>query len=275
MNFYKGLQFPFVAQVSDGHKRTHVPRYYGIQFNESGPLHLRIGSHKEKTYTGAWVFITHPAAEFSYEIPGPVHHNYWAVCFTGPRVRQYLKNGLLSLAARAYPIHDPERFRRTIHELYVMRKREQYDFCVLLLENLLLQLHLPTRHSPAAGLSPWQSETLRALGEAVRDNPLKKWNFDSEARKLHVTPRHFRTLFSSVNGLPPGHFLLKERLSHAAADLLNTSDSVSMIAFKNGFHDEFYFSRLFRKYYLLAPKYYRQEFRSQPAGFKHAAAESE
>ena len=43
MNFYKGLQFPFASHVADGHKRVHVPQYYGIQFHETGTLNLRIG----------------------------------------------------------------------------------------------------------------------------------------------------------------------------------------------------------------------------------------
>jgi len=262
MHFYKGLQFPFAAHVADGHKRAHVPKYYGIQFHESGTLNLRIGSGRMKSYRGAVAFITHPGTEFSYEFSAEEKHNYYAVCFTGSRVAQYLRSGLLSLAPRVHRIADAERFRKTVMEFCLFRRREEYDFCTLKLEELLLMLHQPGKPRETAPPSPHQTEKLRQLAEAVCRDPGRGWNFDAEAGKLNVTPRHFRTLFARVNRMTPGHFLLSKRLDRAAAELLNSRDTVKAIADRNGFADEFYFSRLFKKYYRLSPRFYREEFRS-------------
>jgi AraC-like DNA-binding protein len=259
MNFYKGLRFPFFDSISNGHKRRHIPLYYGIQFNESNTLHLKIGNHKKRSYTGAWVFITHPGTEFTYEIAPNVHHPYWAICFIGPRVKKYLNGGLLSLAPRAYPIHDPERFRKTIYEFVKMHKKGQYDFCTLLLENLLLQIHCHTTPNSSIHPLPWQHAILNQLTEKILLNPVADWNFDAEAEAMHISPRHFRTIFKKVNRMPPLHFLLKTRLELAAIKLHKTQDPIGIIALESGFQDEFYFSRLFKKYYMLSPKQYRME----------------
>lgn len=264
MNFYKGLEFPFAAHVADGHRRTHVPKYYGIQFHETGTLNLRIGKQgKMRSYHGAVVFITHPGAEFSYEFSDAEKHNYYAICFTGSRVAHYLRSGLLSLAPRVHRIADPERFRKAILDFCLLRKHEEYDFCTLKLEELLLLLRRPDKPRATNQVTPYQAEKLEKLADGIRREPGKQWDFASEAAKMHISLRHFRTLFTRVNRISPGHFLLRERLDRAAKELLTTQDPVQVIADRNGYDDEFYFSRLFKKYYRLAPRFYREEFSSQ------------
>ena len=263
MNFYKGLQFPFASHVADGHRRTHVPKYYGIQFHETGTLHLRIGRQgRLKSYCGAVVFITHPGAEFSYEFSAAEKHNYYAVCFTGSRVAHYLQSGLLSLAPRVHRVADPERFRKTILEFCLLRRHEEYDFCTLKLEELLLQLHRHDKPRETGQAVPYQIEKLEKLAAGIRREPGKAWDFAEEAARLNVSLRHFRSLFARVNRMPPGHFLLRERLDRAARELLSSQDTVGAIADRNGFADEFYFSRIFKKYYRLAPRFYREEFQA-------------
>ena len=51
-------------------------------------------------------------------------------------------------------------------------------------------------------------------------------------------------------------------LDRAARELLSSQDTVGAIADRNGFADEFYFSRIFKKYYRLAPRFYREEFQA-------------
>ena len=52
MNFYDGLTFPAAGVIPFGHHRAHTPLYYGIQFNTSGTLRLRINRGREYTLTG-------------------------------------------------------------------------------------------------------------------------------------------------------------------------------------------------------------------------------
>lgn len=262
MNFFDDLDFPFAAHVGDGHCRTHTPLYYGIQYNQAGTLELKIGNGPKRIVSGSVAFITHPGAQFSYHLLPGEKHNYHAVCFTGKRVRKFLKSGLLSLEPAVYPIHDSKRFMQTILELFSVRSLGQREMCVNLLENLLLQIRFSRERNRSAEITPYQSRALKELAEKIRRNYGAAWDFSSEAKKIFISERHFRTLFAQINDLPPLHFLLRIRLEKAAERLIHTKDTVKAISYECGFQDNFYFSRIFKKYYHLSPQQYRQEFGS-------------
>ena len=262
MNFFDDLEIPFAAHVADGHCRTHIPLYYGIQYNQTGSLELKIGSGQKRTVSGSFAFITHPGAQFSYHLLPGEKHNYHAVCFTGERVRKFLESGLLSLKPVIYPIHDSGRFMHAILELIAMRNIGQREMCVNCVENLLLQIHFSGERKRTVEITPYQCQALKELAEKIRRNYGADWDFSAEAGKIYISERHFRTLFAQINDLPPLHFLLRIRLEKAAERLIHTQETVKSISYECGFQDNFYFSRLFKKYYRLSPQQYRLEFGS-------------
>ncbi|MEI6423454.1 MAG: helix-turn-helix transcriptional regulator [Lentisphaerota bacterium] len=81
---------------------------------------------------------------------------------------------------------------------------------------------------------------------------------------LGISYPHFRRIFRQYTGTSPVNYLIKCRLHNAAWLLLHSGDQISEIAEKCGIPDEFYFSRLFKKYYNLPPKTYRKEFQLLP-----------
>lgn len=261
MRFFKDIEFPYYGCVEDGHKRCHTPIYYGIQFNGSGTLRLRIGSGKCRTYQGPCAFITHPGTEFFYEIPADEKHNYFVICFTGGRVKELIGNKLLDLSPEVYNISDPEKFRDTMQGLVAKHKNLEHDFCVLELQSLLLQLRSSSGvKSGREGVFPEQHKKILELAEAIRKAPAEKWDFHLEARKLSMSLRYFRMVFTKVNQLSPHNFMLRERLVRSAKALVSGNDTIAGIANDNGFEDVFYFSRIFKKYYHLSPSQYRKEF---------------
>ena len=262
MIFYDNLEIPFASHVEDGHRRTHIPLYYGIQYNQAGSMDLKIGNDPKRTVSGSFVFITHPGAQFSYCLLPGEKHNYHAVCFTGERVWRFLESGLLSLKPVIYPIHDSKRFMQTILDLIAMRNTGRREMCVNLIENLLLQIHFSGERKRTVEITPYQSQALKELAEKIRRDYGAAWDFSAEAKKIFISERHFRTLFAQVNDLPPLHFLLRIRLEQAAERLIHTQETVKSISYECGFPDNFYFSRLFKKYYNLSPQQYRLEFGS-------------
>ncbi len=261
MNYFNDLDIPVAVHVPDGHSRINSPMYYGIQYNQEGDIELKIGDGPRRIVSGPAVFITHPGTVFHYRLLPGVEHNYHAVCFTGERVQKFIEGGLLSLDPVVYPIRDSARFMRTILELIKMRSLGQQGACVNLVESLLLQLQLPGERK-FIKQTPYQIDALKTLAEKIRQDCSREWDFSREAGKMFISERHFRTLFTQVNYLPPQHFLLRARLEQAAKLLVNTRETVGGIAGECGFRDEFYFSRIFKKYYRLSPKQYRQEFGS-------------
>ena len=263
MDFFDSLEISVAGHVVDDHCRTHTPHYYGIQYNQAGSVELKIGDGPKRIVSGSFVFITHPGVQFSYKLLPGEKHNYYAVCFIGERIKKYLESGLLSLKPAVYPIPDSTRFMQTILDLLAIRSSNgPMEMCVNLLENLLLQIHFNGERKRHVKITPYQVQALKDLAERIRRNYRDSWDFSTEAKKIFISKRYFRTLFAQVNDFPPLHFLLRIRLEKAAERLIHTHDTIKLISDECGFPDRFYFSRLFKKYYHLSPLQYRLEFGS-------------
>ena len=265
MDFFSGLTFSMSGSDPQSTGYVHnEPRYYGIQFNYSGPLCLRVNSGRQFEVNGPHVFLTYPGHYFEY---GPTamasrHHNY--ICTCGPRIRRYIDGGLWTIDPGSPPIPVPhaEKFLRTMLEIMTLVRIPGLTAprAVLLFEDLLLRI----REAATAEQKhiPYQVEQLNALIRKISAAPEKDWDFRNEADKLHVTPTHFRRIFKEITGLPPQQFLLHNRLNKAAELLKSSRKPVKEIASLSGWENIFYFSRLFRQKYYISPIQYREEFRS-------------
>lgn len=72
---------------------------------------------------------------------------------------------------------------------------------------------------------------------------------------------HFRRMFRAEMGMTPVEYLTKLRLEYAATMLEDSNaccDKISHIALCSGFYDARYFSRVFKKYFGIAPQKYRK-----------------
>ena len=187
MNYFDDLEVPFAMPVADGHCRTHTPLYYGIQYNQAGVVELKIGNGPRRIVSGPLVFITHPSTEFSYYLQPGVRHYYYAVCFTGERVRKFIKGGLLSLEPVIYPVRDTARFMQTIQELIKMRSLGQQALCVNLVESLLLQLQLPGERK-FINQTPYQINVLKSLAEKIRQRVYAGMGFVALHSAHHSKP---------------------------------------------------------------------------------------
>ncbi len=66
-------------------------------------------------------------------------------------------------------------------------------------------------------------------------------------------------VFKKRLGMPPKQYILKSRLDLSQNLLLRKEFSIKEIAYRCGFSDEYYFSRLFRKYLNLSPRAFRKQ----------------
>lgn len=73
-----------------------------------------------------------------------------------------------------------------------------------------------------------------------------------------VSEKHFRRLFFDIYKKKPHEFLRDFRLNKAEVLILNTSKSISDIAFQCGFSDVYSFSHCFKKNYGVSPTNYRK-----------------
>lgn len=74
-------------------------------------------------------------------------------------------------------------------------------------------------------------------------------------------------VFKKRIGIPPKQYILKSRLDLSRTLLLQEGLSIKEIAYRCGFSDELYFSRLFRKYLDMSPGEFRKQHVSIGSGY--------
>ncbi len=262
MNFFDGLDFVTAASKkgSSGRHRKSFKDYYGLQFFHGGRFEL-VFEGASLDLDGSWALLTYPGPFFDYGPPEGESSWHSYICFKGPRVERYLESGLLPLD-RERPllrVSAPQRLQEAIDaflEIPNPNAKGFHEEAVNLLEGILLQL---SRQPEPLKIAPRLLSAFDALRADLRSRPELDWDFHSEAKRMGVSYNHFRGLFKSLTGLPPGEFLLEERLEKAARMLVETSAPVREVAERCGFSDMFYFSRAFKKRRSLPPLRYRGE----------------
>ncbi|WP_337746527.1 AraC family transcriptional regulator [Victivallis vadensis] len=265
MDYFSGLFFAMAeAEPASIRVKRNFPFYHGLQYVYSGKFVLRLDQKEEFHLAGPVVFLTSPRRYFEYWNDGtePRHH-LWC-CFQGPRVERMIEGGLFP--ADAFPPvftpPDPEDYLLRMRELIALAssvRAGDNDRAVMRLEELLFRLQEPAA-DPGILPSP-RAEHFEALLAGIERHPEQAWDFDKEARRLFISLNHFNRLFRAFCRTSPHRAVLDARMRRAAGLLLETHDSIREIAFAVGIDNEFYFSRLFKQRYRLAPLAYRREFR--------------
>ena len=263
--FFSGLNFQRFGMHREARGSTGAhPLFYGIQYIHSGPLYLSVNGGREHIVTGPAAFLTSPETHFSYGSPPGTSRHHIHVCFNGPRVRKYLATGLFRLACEQETPYtvlrtSPKSFLADMLELVLLLQQERYDFAVAKLEYILLSLQHQDRIECRES---FHREALDALALQIIAQPERDWDFAASAAKLHISLKHFMRIFRQCHGVPPGSFVLRQRLYRACELLAQEQLPIKAVAERCGFGNEFYFSRIFKKYMLLSPSGYRNRHRA-------------
>jgi AraC-like DNA-binding protein len=84
-------------------------------------------------------------------------------------------------------------------------------------------------------------------------------SLDELARLAHMSKRNFNRAFRAATHCTPTAYLLKLRLTHAAAMLRQYEHNVTSVAYEVGYHDSNYFARRFHSMFGIPPSEYRKQ----------------
>lgn len=268
VRYFRDLEF-----VSLG----HVPRcsvwidryfehYWALNFAPAGRIAWAMGPEGERARRPihlhapvAW--WTWPGQHFRYGCGRDESWDQWFVTFRGQRARRIFGEGLAPRTGGKpfAPVPDADAFRRDWETLFALLEaygRKDNPEAVHLLEGMLLRLRRPPeRETDGPGTAP----EMAALAAAIRAEPAREWDWEAEARRLAVSAVHLRRRFRETTGLPPHQFLLQTRMEAAARRLLATDAPVKSVGASVGVADPYYFSKLFKAHFGLAPDRYRRE----------------
>jgi AraC-like DNA-binding protein len=236
------------------------PDYVSLNYAHSGTVHYRYGDGPAQVFTRPVLWWTEPGPRFCYGNREPSGWNHYYVCFTGKLVGAWRRSGLLpSAKVRGWRFPgDPEAVRQKMALMIGHLGGGRPDRALVLLQDVLLDLHEPQESTVedaprAAGF--------RRLIERIRSTPADELDEAVEAKRLGLSPVHFRRLFAEHTGLPPHRFLMRTRTTHAEFLLRTTELPLKVVAAQCGFYDEYHFSRIYRRVYQAPPGRYRQQIR--------------
>ena len=97
--------------------------------------------------------------------------------------------------------------------------------------------------------------------EHIHRNFQENIDIEALAQMEHMSCTAFRMVFKEHTGISPNEYIITQRISAACRLLIQTDKSVSAVAADVGYHDQYYFSRIFRKKVGIPPLKYRNEKR--------------
>jgi AraC-like DNA-binding protein len=134
------------------------------------------------------------------------------------------------------------------------------SMCVTLLAQILLSLGraVPPASFPERVRVPAAArQVVLDLCAEVEDDPGRAWTLEELSRRSGYGATRLTSLFRSVKGMPPGHWLSEQRIRYGRELLSNSEMSVEQIAQDVGFGSRSQFHRVFRELTGVTPGRYR------------------
>lgn len=229
--------------------------YWAVVIITGGQGHYQVdGGEVQSVRAGSW-FCLYPGSEFNY---GPDEGGHWdEYYFTveGSRVKEWLSDWLFP-DGKVRPVLVDEILIQRMESLFRLIDSgvpDNLDRAVLQLEMFLYEL-VSLKEGPTAGnREQFAQRIIEDLGHSLHA-PVTAAAF---AARHHISVSTLRRIIHEYTGYPFNEFLHRLKVAEARNILLNTELSVKEIAEHLGYHDMFYFSRVFKRITGAAPREYR------------------
>lgn len=101
-------------------------------------------------------------------------------------------------------------------------------------------------------------DILELADHYIEENLTRAITVDDISRHAGISRRHLYRLFEERHGMPLKEYIIRQRLSRAAAALIGTNRPVKEIAGMAGFRNLSYFTRQFHRVFTMPPAKYRR-----------------
>jgi transcriptional regulator GlxA family with amidase domain len=134
---------------------------------------------------------------------------------------------------------------------------------------LVVYLRRPGGQSQFAGpvwRRPARTDPLRRVQQRIDADPAADHRVSVLAVEAAMSERHFLRRFTAETGTTPGQYVATARVDAARRELVETDDTVAVIARRVGFGTAESMRRTFVRHVGVAPDHYRHRFRTAPRG---------
>ncbi|WP_461119242.1 GlxA family transcriptional regulator [Saccharothrix stipae] len=122
-----------------------------------------------------------------------------------------------------------------------------------------------SQFSVRSRVPPVREPGLRAVLDAVVDDPAAAWTVEGMARRAAMSPRHFARVFPRRVGVSPARYVERVRVEAAAGVLESGDEGLDVVARRCGFGSAETLRRAFLRVLGVPPGGYRDRFRTTGA----------
>jgi AraC-like DNA-binding protein len=108
--------------------------------------------------------------------------------------------------------------------------------------------------------SNYQIRRILQAEEFMQEHYAEKLTLERIAKQVDLNPEYFDRLFHQLLKRTPVQYLTIIRLQRAQKFMNETNLSLAEISYRVGFNDPYYFSKVFKKYYGLSPRQFRDKY---------------
>lgn len=141
---------------------------------------------------------------------------------------------------------------------YIYKYNKRADFNIILETIKLVEDMLPFVYSTNIKVSAVQDDRVLQCIEYIEKNRKARFSVAEIAKSLHINPTYLSTLFKNEVGTTIVKYTNNLRLEGAIAEIRNTNNSITQIAFNNGFADVRTLNEAVRLIYNVTPMQIRQ-----------------
>ncbi len=231
--------------------------YYGLEYITSGTCNLNLVGRSHQLKAGS-LFCYGPSTPHQISNASDAPLVKFFVDFTGSEVGEVVGKPFLESPA---PCQMPN--LRDMHALF----RQLHDTgkhggrgCQRIILQLLKLIATQARFK-AIDLDDGVSRSFTTYERCLSYIGQHYLEIDSVAAladACHVSPGHLSRLFKKFTDESPWQMLTRLKLNKSGELLLNGDLMVKEVAGRIGFEDSYHFSRVFKQYYGISPKFFRE-----------------
>jgi len=248
------------------HPNSHKTVATGRILNEYQIIYITQGSGE--LYTNDTRYTIRPGTAFII-FPGIFHAykpvfevgwtEYW-VGFKGPYIKTLQQEGFISPEQPCFSV-GLQNSLLNLYDQILEEIRSQKPFFQLKASSYTLALLAEILSYEKQNLQYCHSEQIVEKAKFIMEEHVYgEIDMHSVCRTIGVSTSHLNDVFKSYTGMTPYQYFISIKI-HKAKELLEKGDeSIKEIAFRLGFTDQYYFSRLFKKKTGISPSHWASYF---------------
>lgn len=220
----------FGPSIRDYYLIHYVRRGKGTYFDGQNIHELKAGQ----------IFIIHPGQTTVYKADMSDPWEYIWIGFNGEKAKEIKKLGKYTAD------YGGDEFLKILDSEIINGTREEFltGLLFIIFSKLLENSVRPPSYT-------------RIVSDYIAVNYMRDIKIEEIARAVGLNRRYMTKIFRNKTGMTVKEFLVKTRMEKAAK-YINAGKSVSETAVLSGYADVFNFSKNFKKYYGVSPKFYNK-----------------